>query len=128
MIFGTLEPSIVLPDDTVINLDHSVVIKNEPDTKSFVNKNDLTGEDQAVKRGYHWLFDVRIYLYKYSNQVGTYQSLAAILETEVKFRPHRDHISFQDSLGNIVWFLFTEIVPEYITTTDIEAIYCGAVT
>jgi hypothetical protein len=112
-IFGTSAPKIV-SGATTIELDYAVVQKSEPDERSFVIQNEVTGADTHADRGYHWNIEILINLYKYTDPSGTYNQLVALLGTSVNVYPHRDHAALSDSGGNDVDFLFTEIVPSYV--------------
>ncbi len=113
-IFGTASPKIV-SGATTIELDYAVILKSEPDEKSFVQENKLTGIDAHVDRGYHWNFEMRDHIYKYADPMAKYLALVALLGTEVNVYPHRDKTALSNAAG-VVPFLFEEIIPEYIET------------
>jgi len=115
-IFGTGAPKIVSGAITV-ELDYAVVLKSEPDERSFVQENKLTGADGHVDRGYHWDFEMREHIYKYADPMAKYLALVALLGTEVNVFPHRDEPALSNASG-VVPFLFTEIVPEYLETVS----------
>jgi hypothetical protein len=119
-IFGALGPRIYTSTGVSIDLDHMTILKNEPETKSFVTKNNLTGLDGHVDRGYHWVYEIRINLFKYANAWAMYYKLLAALGTEVTLIPCHDHTYFKDSDGTVVYFLFSELQREYLTDVNKE--------
>jgi hypothetical protein len=119
-IFGTDKPR--LTDNSVnIDLDYCEVIRSEPEFKGFIQKNELTGTQGHVDRGYHWVYEVKYYIYKEADPTGKYNQLAALLGTEIyKLYPHRDHREFVDWNANDVPFFFIEMTPSEVGRVNYE--------
>jgi glutaredoxin-related protein len=113
-IFGTDKPRFTA-SSVNIDLDYCEVIRSEPEYAGFLQKNDLTGAHGHVDRGYHWVYEVKYYIYKETDPAGKFNQLAAILGTEIdKLCPHRDQTELQDSSGTARTFFFVEMVPDYV--------------
>jgi hypothetical protein len=119
-IFGTDKPR--LTDNSVnIDLDYCEAIRSEPEFTGFIQKNELTGTQGHVDRGYNWIYEIKYYIYKEADPTGKYNQLAALLGTEIdKVYPHRDHNEFQDSAGVAVPFFFVEMTPDVVGRVNYE--------
>jgi len=120
-IFGDNEPKIVTLSDVTINLDKTLIVKDEPDYRR-IRQEDVVSSAGIIynnTRGMHWLFWVTIHLFKYSTDHGDkFDALYDTLNKNVTLHRHRDKDSFKDSNGNVVPFYFAEIVPFYFDSPN----------
>jgi hypothetical protein len=119
-IFGTDKPR--LTDNSVnIDLDYCEVIKSEPEFTGFLQRGEIDGTNYHVNNGYHWVYEIKYYIYKEADSAGKYNQLALLLGTEIdKVYPHRDHSEFQDSAGVAVPFFFIEMIPDVVGRVNYE--------
>lgn len=112
-IFGIAEPKIVSGATTVL-LDHTDIIKNEPIYDVLVHESKISGNRIIYGKGYHWMFELRLNLFRYAVPLTKWNELFPFIHTEVTLHPHRDKDPFKDSDSDVVKFFFMEMIPRYL--------------
>lgn len=121
MIFGTFSPKFVYdPSGTSVTvmMNYVVVLKDEPFVKVITNESIINGHREYHYRGKHWLYEVRIHIFKCSNPRSKYEEIKQYEGLEVALYRHRDAEPFKNSTGDIVPFVITSIKEAYWDTPD----------
>lgn len=116
MLFGIEAPKIIINPDTTkdeVALDYSVILQDEPEQDLFSVKAVRTGKRVFNNAGKHWIFKVKIHLWKYADPSAKYLELKSYVGTEVILYRHSDYEPIYDSYGNIGRFFLQPIVELY---------------
>lgn len=92
-IFGQAYPKFIvniLSGREEILLPHAMVLKDEPDYRNFSSRAVRTGKKKFVHEGFHWTFQVRVSLWKYSDPAATYTLLKNYEGTKVNLYRRSD--------------------------------------
>lgn len=103
MIFGIQAPKMIVNIDTTqdeVLLDYAVVLKNEPELDTFEVKSVRTGKRVLTNAGKHWIFQVKIHLWKYADPKAKYLELKSYEGTEVILYRHSDGGPIYDTYNN----------------------------
>lgn len=118
-IHGILAPKIITSGAVTINLDYVEVIKDEYEFINTKKKSRVEGKRTIINRGYHHNFHLRMHLYKHgSNAHDKYFELVGIIGDTVTLYRHRDGNPCKDPDGNNAEYVFIELIPYFITTSD----------
>jgi hypothetical protein len=101
-----------------ITLDNAVVLRDEPVLDSFRVRSVRTGKRFSNNAGKHWLFQVKIHLFKYADAETTYLLLKSFEGTEVLLYRHADGEPIYDTYGNAGRFILTFINEDYLFSVD----------
>lgn len=116
-IFGTSHPKIIVNIDTTLDevlLQYAVVLKDEPELDSYEVRAVRTGKRVFTNAGKHWIFQVKIHLWKYADPIAKYLELKSYEGTEVLLYRHSDGDPIYDTYWNEGRF-FIQSVNESIT-------------
>ena len=117
MIFGIQAPKMIVNIDTTqdeVVLDYSVVLKDEPELDTFEAKSVRTGKRDLTNAGKHWIFQVKIHLWKYADPKAKYLELKSYEGTEVILYRHLDGEPIYDTYGNGGHFILFQIEEKYL--------------
>lgn len=122
MIRGTREPQFETTGGTKIVLDYATILVNEPLFRTIEQESVLTNYINHIHLGVHWMFQVRINLYKHgaNTAITKYLQLASYLGSDVYLYEHKEGNAFQDSSGNKILFRVQEVKPSYFETADFK--------
>lgn len=119
-LFGTGQPRFKASDNTVVDLDHCQVTRSEPDYDRTVHQSKLSGDRNAITRGYHWVFECIEHLYKYGTPGTKFNTINGFLNDVVQILYwHRENYGFRDSSNNDVPFVLVEVTPYAVTDKNI---------
>ena len=111
-IFGLQTPRIIGTYD--LQLDYCEILKDEPEWFVTEYQDPISGEKIFVTKGYHWIYEVKFYLFKHADPDGTLDKLFEMLYEEITLYKHWDNEQFQDEDDTTVPFKFTELIPIYV--------------
>jgi|GEM_PF-3569820 len=103
-----------------VNLNYAVVQQDEPDLQQLVHEAPLHGERVYVDRGEHWVFDVVLNLWKYSNVSSKFQEINFYRRKKVTLWRHSDGERMLDPDGNTADFIIEEVRPFYLNRNDYQ--------
>lgn len=115
-IFGTSHPKIIVNIDTTLDevlLQHAVVLKDEPELDTYAVRAVRTGKRVFTNAGKHWLFQVKIYLYKYADAEAKYLEFKGYEGTKVYLYRHADGNKIKTTDGVDVPFVIISINESY---------------
>ena len=121
MIFGTGEPKFTYEVESVIttiNMNYVVVEKDEPDFDYVEHKSVLNGHREIYEQGTHWVFEIILNLFKYSDPKSKLNQFFAAKPFDLILYRHSDGNPFQDADGTTVYFKLVEIEPFYLETVE----------
>lgn len=116
-IFGVQTPKIIVNIDTTqdeVLLDYSVILKDEPELDSYGVKAVRTGKQVFTNAGKHWIFEVKIHLWKYADPKAKYLELKSYEGTKVYLYRHADGEPICDDNRNPSKFLIESVNESYI--------------
>lgn len=116
MIFGIKEPKFVSAGSTLL-LDYTDIVKNEPEFRHLDAESAISGARSFYTKGNHWIFEAKVNLFKYDDDITKYEEIMSFLYNEGSLWMHRDGEAFMDSSSAIVDFYFYEAIPMYLNTT-----------
>lgn len=93
MLFGVEAPKIIVNLETTqdeVALDYSVILKDEPELDTYGVKAVRTGKQVFTNAGKHWIFQVKIHLWKYADPKAKYLELKSYEGTKVYLYRHAD--------------------------------------
>lgn len=120
-IFGTTHPKIIVNIDTTLDevlLQHAVVLKDEPELDSYGVKAVRTGRRVFNNAGKHWLFQVKVHLWKYADPIAKYLELKSYEGTKVILYRRSDGDAVYDQQGNPVLFYLSSATSSYTDDTN----------
>ena len=100
-------------EETVL-LDYVRITKDEPEVDELMHQSELTGHREFVDRGDHWVFEVVLNLYKYSDPRSKFEQIYHYRHKNVDLWRHRDGAALADADGNNVSCRIVEIRPFYL--------------
>jgi len=104
--------------EQTILLDYVAVLKDEPEIEQLIHKSEISGHREYVERGEHWLFRLRLHLFKYSDPRSKFEEIYHYKRAKVTLWRHRDGSQFLDSDGNDVLFMLEEVTPAYLERAE----------
>lgn len=113
-IMGVSYPKIVYGSSTTVNLQYSRILHDEPDYDMLNYQSEINGDRNIYVRGYHWLFEILVYLTRYADPEAKWNEIFAAYNQEVDLYRYSDNPACKDSAGNVVKFRFIECVPLYL--------------
>jgi len=124
VITGVQEPKFITQGGTTVNLQYAKIIANEPEYRTLEQESVLNNYINHIHLGVHWIFKVRIHLYKYAANaaITAYNNLIQYLGDDVYLYPHKEGNTFVDSTGSDVLFRIQEVTPAYFDTPDFKDI------
>lgn len=123
-IFGIGAPKFVYDfggsNEQEIELDHVVIITDDPDISTIENKSVKTGFTSWNYKGKHWIFELDLYLFKYplANQKSFYNTLKSFENTLVTLYKRRDGDFIKNPNDDPVLFFIEEIEERYVERFD----------
>lgn len=105
-----------------IDLFNSVILKDEADPDVYSVASVRTGKKVFTKAGKHWIFQVKVYLWKYANPEAKYLELKSYEGTQVLLYRHSDGSMFYDTYDNEGVFVMTSLVEDYIERNNFRDI------
>lgn len=112
-IFGVQAPKFK-SGETEVELDHIVIVRDEPDLDDTEHKSIITGYREWDKKGKHWIFEVEVYIYKYANPLTAYQNFKNYEFELVELWKRRDGNSFHNEDDEIVYFFIESMEELYL--------------
>lgn len=115
-IFGNSFPKIIVNIATTqdeVLLQHAVVLKDEPELDSYGVRAVRTGKRVFNNAGKHWLFQVKIYLWKYADAEAKYLEFKGYEGTKVWLYRRSDGSPFLDKENKIIPFIFLSADESY---------------
>lgn len=115
-MFGTLFPKFIANPFTTrdeILLNYAVVLKDEPDPRNYNVEAVRTGKRVFTNEGKHWIFQVKIYLWKYADPETKYLELKGFEGTEVELFRHSDGEPFYSTNGLVCPFNLISVNESY---------------
>jgi len=116
MLFGTDAPKMIvnlgITNDEVL-LDYATIITDEPELYTDNIKAVRTGKRVYNYAGRHWIYKVRIHLWKYGSPTAKYASLKSYEGTKVKLYRHKDGLIMKDAKNNDAVFVLTSVNESY---------------
>jgi hypothetical protein len=82
-ILGTDEPKFKDTDGNEVLLNYAYILKDEPEQYEIEHKSDVNGERSFDQNSLHWIYQIRINLFKYDNPEQKYNEIAAYRQNEV---------------------------------------------
>ena len=123
MIFGVSAPKFVFDygveetEQTVL-LDYVIPTQDKPEPDIIEHKSVINGHREHILKGNHWIFEVRLNLYKYTNPRSKYEEIKQYEGLDVTLFRHRDGDPFKDSSGTEVLFTLVSVTEAYLTQID----------
>lgn len=112
-IFGVSAPKFVFDrgggSETTVLLDFATIVRDEPEVETIRHQSRLDGKRVYIPKGKHWLFDVRLNLYKYGDPAAKYDDLKAYENELVTLWRHRDGEQFKKAGGADCLFQIVEV-------------------
>lgn len=112
-IFGQAAPKFVFDrnggSETTVLLDFAKIVRDEPEVEITKHQSRLNGQRIYLPKGKHWLFDVTLNLFKYSDPAGKYTNLKAFENQPVTLWRHRDGEQFKKAGGADCLFHIVEV-------------------
>jgi len=121
MHYGTAAPKFVSGINTV-HLDCAKILTDRPVYDYEEQPSVLNGHINHIKGGMHWLYIVRIHVYKEGESIANENKLLSYLGKDVVLYRHREAFPFKDSAGDNVLFRVQEVTPDYFNTPDYKDI------
>ncbi len=116
MLFGVEAPKIIVNIDTTqdeVLLDYSVILKDEPELDTYGVKAVRTGKQVFTNAGKHWIFEVKIHLWKYGDPKAKYLELKSYEGTDVYLKRHSDSGYIYDTYDNKGVFILLSVNESY---------------
>lgn len=113
---GILYPKMIVNITTTLDevlLQHAVVLKDQPEQDTHFVRAVRTGKRVFTNAGKHWLFQIKIYLYKYANAETKYLELKGYEGTKVYLHRHADGEMIYDTYNNAGAFILSSVAEEY---------------
>lgn len=121
MIFGTQAPKFIYDpagDNIEVLLDYIVVLKDEEERDKIIHESVFTGHRELIIKGYYWIYECRLHLFKYDNPQTVYENLKSFEGKTVRFFRHRDGDYLKDNAGAEVKMFLESVNESYYETTD----------
>lgn len=121
MIFGTQAPKFIYDpagDNVEVLLDYIVVLKDEEERDKIIHESVFTGHRELIIKGYYWIYECRLHLFKYDNPQKAYEDFKLFEGKTVRFFRHRDGDYLQDADSNEVQMFLQSVDEAYYQTTD----------
>jgi len=115
-LFGTEYPKFIGNPTTTRNeilLEHSVILKDEPQTDIYSSKSIKTGKRVFINAGRHWTFQVKVLLWKYADPSAKYAEIKAYETLDVEVYRHSDSYPIIDTYGNEGIFVLVSVDEDY---------------
>ena len=124
MIFGTRIPKFIDQSGNTVSLEYAKILEDAPSYRMVEQESVINNYINNIHLGVHWVFKVRIHLYKHgaSAAITAYNNLIQYLGTDVYLYPHSEGNTYKDSSGNDVLFRVQEVTPAYFETPDFKDI------
>lgn len=124
MITGTREPKFLDQSGNTVLLEYAKILEDAPSYRIIEQESVLTNYINDIHVGLHWIFQVRIHLFKHgpNTAITKYQELASYLGSDVYLWRHKEGNAFQDSSGSNILFRVKEVTPAYLETGDFKDI------
>lgn len=114
---GVSYPKIVDGASATINLQYSKILRDEPEYDMLMYQSEITGNRNIYIRGYHWVFEILVYLTRYANPKTKFDEIHGAYNEEVDLYRYADNAACKDSGSTVVKFHFVECVPLYLDDT-----------
>ena len=113
-VFGKNEPKIKTSGDVEIEIDNVVVINDHPDVvvKTFIEQ--FSGHKEKRYYGRHWVYEIRVNLFKYADPATSYNTFKGVLFDEVTLWRHRDGDQFKKPDGDDAKFYVSNVDIKYL--------------
>lgn len=112
-IFGNQAPKFIA-GETEVNLDYCVVLQDEADLEDILHQSKVTGHREWSHRGKHWIFKVKIHLFKYEDVYSAYQNFKQYEHQLVTLYKRRDGNPVTNLHGEEVKFFIENIEEGYL--------------
>ncbi|MDY0082851.1 MAG: sialidase family protein [Ignavibacteriaceae bacterium] len=116
-IFGTSYPKFLGNPETTLDeilLEKSVILKDEPEQDSYNVKAVRTGRRKFINAGKHWIFQVKVHLWKYDDPQEKYLELKNYECTKVYLYRRADGNLMSNVAGEPVNFLLKSVERGYL--------------
>lgn len=120
-IFGTTCPKIIVDlnsSNSEVLLEYGVVLKDEPVPTNYHVKAIRTGTKYFTNAGKHWIFVVKIHLWKYEQPDAKYIELKSYEGTKVILYKRSDGDAVYDQQGNPALFYLSSATSSYTDDTN----------
>ncbi|MDY0082852.1 MAG: hypothetical protein RBR74_06705 [Ignavibacteriaceae bacterium] len=121
MIFGVNAPQFIY-DPTGVNetvlLDYIIPLRDEAEQEILIHQSIFTGHREFIQKGFHWIYECKLHLFKYDNPLLKYEELKQYEGLLVRFYRHRDGDYLKDSTGAEVEMFLESVDESYYQTTD----------
>lgn len=121
MHFGTSAPKFTIGGLTVL-LNKARVLADYPSYTYLEQQSILNGYINHIHEGYHWIYIVRIFIYKERESIAKSNELMSHLGKDVYLFRHREAFPFRDKNGDDLLFRIQEVTPSNFNTPDFKDI------
>lgn len=111
-----------LNTEMAVMMNYIVILKDEPEIDLIEHKSVINGHREFDYQGKHWIYEIRMHLYKCSNPRSKYEEIKQYEGSEVVLFRHSEAEPFKDANDDDVLFLITKIQEAYFDTTDYKDI------
>lgn len=114
--FGEDYPKFIANVDSTqdeILLEHCIILKDEPDPDLYVVRSVKTGKRTFTNAGRHWIFKVKVLLWKYDNPATKYLSLKSFEGSSVWLYRRSDGETFYSSFLDKIKFTLVSANESY---------------
>lgn len=118
MHYGTAAPKFVTQGGNSVLLNHARILSDYPEYDNNEQPSVVNGYINHIHNGYHWVYAIRIFVYKESESIAKSNELLPFLGSDVFLYRHREAYPFKDKDGNNVLFRVKEVTPGYLNTPD----------
>lgn len=121
-IFGEGTPKFIYDlggaAEDEVTLEHSAILQDTPEAEILEHKSNINGHREFIKLGSHWVFSVRLFLFKYADPATKYTEIRQYDGCDVVLYRRDDGEPFLNSTGDKILFTITEVTEGYLQTTD----------
>lgn len=126
MIFGVSAPKFVIDyggeSEATVLLDYCIPTQDKPEPDIIEHKSVINGHREHILKGIHWIFEVRVNLFKYTDPRSKYEEIKQYEGQDVTLFRHRDGEPYKDNGGNEVLFSLVSVTEAYLTQIDYKDI------